>query len=110
MAAAVLFGFSRSFFLRFLFPEFAARHTPAEQYFYAVHGPLCTAWFVLLMIQPYLIASGRVGLHRRLGSYGAVLAGSVVAAGLLGGVIAARRSTGFVDVPVPPLQFLLHVV
>jgi len=34
----------------------------------------------------------------------------VVATGIAGGLIAARRPTGFVDVPVPPLQFLLHVV
>src|SRR5215813_9429516 len=110
MAAAVMLGFSRSFFLRFLFPEFAARHTPAEHYFYAVHAPLCTAWFVLLMVQSSLVATGRVRFHRRLGWYGTVLAGLVVATGIAGGLIAARRPTGFVDIPVPPLQFLLHIV
>ncbi len=109
-AAAVVLGFSRSFFFRFLFPEFAATHTPAERYFYAVHAPLCTAWFVLLVVQSSLVATGRVGLHRRLGWCGAALAALLVATGIVGGLIAARRPTGFVDVPVPPLQFLMHVV
>jgi len=110
MAAAVLLGFSRSFFLRFLFPEFAAAHAPTERYFYAVHGPLCTGWFLVLMVQPYLVATDRVAIHRRLGWCGAALAVIVVATGIVGGLIAARRPMGFVDVPVPPLQFLLHVV
>lgn len=110
MAAALLLGFSRSFFLRPLFPEFAAAHAPAERYFYLVHAPIFTLWFVLLMVQPGLVAAGRVRLHRRLGWFGAVVAALVVVAGLLAGLIAARRPAGFIDVPVPPLQFLLHVV
>ncbi len=110
MGAAVVPGFSRSYFLRGWFGAFAAEHAPGEPYFYVVHAPLCVAWFALLIFQASLVARGRLRLHRNLGGYGAVLATLVVVTGLVGGVIAANRPTGFVDVPVPPLQFLLHVV
>ncbi len=45
-------------------------------------------------------------MHRRVGPYGAVLAVVMVVLGILGALVAARRATGFVGVPVPPLQFL----
>ena len=102
MLAAVVVGFSRSFFLRPLFPDWPS---PSETVFY-VHGALFTAWIALLVAQASLVASGRTGLHRRIGPFGAVLAVAMVVLGTLGALIAARRATGFVQVPVPPLQFL----
>ena len=102
MLATVLVGFARSFFLRPLFPDWPS---PTESIFY-VHGAAFTAWIGLLLVQVSLIAGKRVDLHRKLGPYGAVLAVAMVTLGTLGALIAARRPTGFVDVPVPPLQFL----
>ena len=98
----VVVGFSRSFFLRPLFP---AWHSPSESIFY-VHGTAFTAWIILLLAQASLVARGRTDLHRGIGAFGVVLAVSMVVLGTLGALIAARRATGFVDVPVPPLQFL----
>jgi uncharacterized membrane protein YozB (DUF420 family) len=98
----VAVGFSRSFFLRPLFPDW---HSPSESVFY-VHGAAFTAWIVLLLVQASLVASGRTDLHRRVGPFGVVLAVSMVVLGTLGALVAARRATGFVDIPVPPLQFL----
>lgn len=100
--AAVALGFSRSFFLRPLFPELPS---PSESIFY-IHGVVFTAWIVLLVSQTSLIAGGRIELHRRVGPFGAALAVAMVAIGTLGALIAARRATGFVGIPVPPLQFL----
>ncbi|MGE5465611.1 MAG: hypothetical protein ACM3RQ_00395 [Methanocella sp.] len=100
--ATVFVGFGRSFYLRPLFPEWPS---PAEPIFY-VHGLVFTAWIVLLVAQASLVAGGRTDLHRRIGPYGAVLAIAMVVLGTLGALIAARRATGFVGVPVPPLQFL----
>jgi hypothetical protein len=100
--ATVLVGFARSFFLRPLFPEW---HSPSEAIFY-VHGALFTAWIALLLAQTSLVAGGRAGLHRKIGPWSAVLVVAMVVVGMLGALIAARRPTGFVDVPVPPLQFL----
>jgi hypothetical protein len=100
--AAVLVGFSRTFFLRPLFPGFPS---PAETIFY-VHGSLFAAWIALLVFQTSLVAAGHTAVHRRIGTLGAALAAAMVVVGTIGALIAARRSTGFVGVPVPPLQFL----
>jgi len=101
--ATVLVGFSQSFFLRPLFPD---KPTPTEAVFY-VHGAVFTAWIVLLVAQASLIAGRRVDLHRRTGAFGAALAIVMVALGLYIALVAAKRPTGFFDVPVPPLQFLI---
>jgi hypothetical protein len=102
MLATILLGFARSFFLRPLFPDLP---TPPETIFY-VHGTAFTAWLVLLVAQPVLVGIGRTDLHRRLGRVGAALAVAMVALGSAGALVAARRPTGFLDVPIPPLQFL----
>jgi hypothetical protein len=106
IAGAVLLGFSRTFFLRPWFPEWAAAHAPREPFFY-FHGAVFSTWFVVLVAQLSLVAAGRVDLHRRLGQFGAGLASVMVVLGVVAALIAARRPTGFIDVPLPPLQFLV---
>lgn len=105
-AAAILFtvllGFSRSFFLRPLFPDWPS---PSEEIFY-VHGAAFAAWIMLLVVQTSLVAGGRTHLHRTIGPLGAVLAATMVVLGTVAALTAARRATGFVGIPVPPLQFL----
>ncbi len=100
--ATVIVGFARSFFLRPLFPDWPS---PSEPIFY-VHGALFTAWIALLVVQTSLVAAGHAKHHRAIGPWGAALAAAMVVLGTLGALIAARRPTGFVDVPIPPLQFL----
>ena len=102
MMATVIVGFSRSFFLRPLFPNWPSPH---ETIFY-VHGVVFTAWIVLLVVQASLVARGRTALHRTIGPFSAILAVLMVVLGTLGALIAARRPTGFTGLPVPPLQFL----
>src|SRR5947209_5777649 len=103
MLVTVLVGFARSFFLRPLFPDY---HTPSESIFY-VHGAAFTAWIVLLVAQTAIVAGGRIALHRRIGPFGIALAAAMVVLGGWGALIAARRPSGFTDVPIPPLQFLV---
>jgi len=79
--------------------------SPPEIIFY-VHGVVFTAWIALLVAQASLVAGGRTELHRKIGPFSAVLALAMLVLGTLGALIAARRATGFVQVPVPPLQFL----
>src|SRR5436190_6096035 len=79
--ACVLLGFSRSFFLRPLFPGV---HAPAETYFY-LHGTVFTAWLALLFTQMSLIGAGNVALHRRLGVLGFVMVSLMVVLGTIGG-------------------------
>ena len=102
LLATVILGFSRSFFLRPLFPDWPS---PPETIFY-VHGALFAAWIVLFATQASLIAGGRTDLHRKIGPYSTVLAIAMVVLGTLGALIAARRPSGFFGVPIPPLQFL----
>ena len=103
MFATVFLGFARSFFLRPWFPDLPA---PTEPVFF-VHGVVFTAWLVLLVVQPALVAVRRTDLHRKLGWLGAGLAVAMVALGIVGALTAARRPTGFVGIPIPPLQFLI---
>ena len=103
---AVFLGFSRTFFLRPWFREWADVHGASEPLFY-FHGAVFATWFVLLLAQSSLVAAGRVDLHRRLGQLGAGLAVVMVVLGITGGLVAARRPTGFIDVSLPPLQFLV---
>ncbi len=102
MVAVVFVGFSRGFYLRAFFPGHPAPPEP----FFALHGIVFSAWIVLLLTQTRLVAHGRLDLHRRIGGFGAVLAVLMVGMGTIGALIAARRPGGFVEVPVPPLQFL----
>lgn len=102
LLASVLLGFSRSFFLRPLFPKWPS---PPESIFY-FHGALFTAWILLFVLQTSLVSAGRTSLHRQIGPFGALLAVAMLVVGTLGALTAAGRATGFVGVPVPPLQFL----
>lgn len=99
----VLLGFSRSFYLKPAFPDIPAPPEPV----FLLHGVVFSAWILLLVLQTHLIAAGRPGLHRALGSAGAVLLAAIVPLGIYAGLIAARRPGGFIGVPVPPLQFLI---
>jgi uncharacterized membrane protein YozB (DUF420 family) len=103
MFVVVYVGFARSFFLRPWFPEYPAATEPI----FAVHGIVFAAWCVLLVAQAALISAGRVGLHRSLGAVGVGLATAMVVLGIAGSLLAANRATGFVGVPIPPLQFLI---
>ena len=102
LLAVVFVGFSRSFFLRPLFPNWPA---PAEPIFY-VHGVAFAAWIGLLVVQARLVAGGRTDLHRKVGGFGVMLAAAMLVLGTVGALVAAGRATGFVGVPVPPLSFL----
>jgi hypothetical protein len=105
--ASVFLGFARTYFLRPWFPEVAAL-APPEPFFFYVHGVLFTAWVLLLVVQPALVANRRLGLHRRVGWFGAGLAVAVVAVGTIGALMAAHRPGGFLGVPIPPQQFLVY--
>jgi len=106
LAVAVFIGFARTFFLRAWYPAWAAAHGAPERIF-MLHGTLFAAWYLLLPVQASLVAARRVGWHRRLGFASLSLAAGMIVLGILGSLVAARRPTGFIDVPVPPLQFLI---
>ena len=106
LLAAVFLGFARTFFFKAWFPDWAAAHGAPEAVFY-VHGTVFAGWYGLLVAQASLISVRRVALHRRVGFAGVAVAVLVAGLGIAASLIAARRPTGFIDVPVPPLQFLI---
>lgn len=103
--ATVFVGFSRTFFLSRWFPEMQSFAAP-EPFFY-LHGAVYTAWVVLLLVQPVLVARRRLDLHRKLGWAGAGLAATMVVVGIGGSLIAARRPGGFMGLEIPAAVFLL---
>lgn len=101
--AMIVLGFARSFFLR---PFFPAVHAPKEIFFY-LHGVVFTLWLALLFTQVTLVGAGNVAMHRKLGTAGFVLVPLMIVLGAIGGAIAAHRPGGFIDIPTPPLEFLV---
>lgn len=94
--AVVLVGFARSYFLKALFGG------PPLLWLVHVHALLMISWFVLFFVQLRLSATRRISLHRRLGVFGGVLAGSMVVVGFM----VARRAAAR-DLAVPgDLEFL----
>lgn len=73
----LLAGFSRTFFVRGLFFD-----EPLPPILVA-HGVLGTAWFLLLLVQTGLMASGRRRLHFRVGAAGTVAILAVAVVGLV---------------------------
>jgi hypothetical protein len=47
-----------------------------------IHYWAVTLWYLLVIIQPYLIVHGKVSNHRTLGIFGFFIAGAVVASGI----------------------------
>jgi hypothetical protein len=85
MLLITLVGFAPSYYLKALFEAWSdysrvTRQLPLRTH---IHGPLFTAWFVLLLAQTSLIARRRTALHRRLGILGALLATAMVATGIV---------------------------
>jgi hypothetical protein len=93
----VFTGFARTYYLKDLFGA------PALSSLVHLHGLVMTAWFLLFVVQVRLVAGQRVGLHRKLGWLGAVLAVLVLGVGTVTAITAARL--GHSPGP-PPLMFL----
>jgi hypothetical protein len=103
--AVVVVGFARTYYLKVLFGS------PPLPWLLHVHGALMTSWFVLFFVQTRLIAAHRVALHKRLGTFGAVLAGLIV---IVGTTVARHGAARELHRPTaggpPPLQFMGFVL
>jgi len=67
LIASVFLGFAPTYYLR------PASETPIPAYLH-VHGAAMTTWFLLLLAQSLLIATGRRGIHRKTGVAGVLVA------------------------------------
>jgi hypothetical protein len=88
MWAAVLFGFSRTYF------GVGMVMAPLPNVLIHVHGAAFTLWMVLLVVQTALISTHHVKWHMKLGVAGFCLAVAMVVLGLLAAVDAMRRGRG----------------
>ncbi len=85
--ALVFAGFAPSFYLR-------DETLPPLPPLFLAHGCVLSIWYLIAVVQPALIAAGRYGGHRILGTAGAALAVLVVATGLMVGADAMARGVG----------------
>ena len=104
MALTVFIGFGPSYYLK------AFGETPMSTLsggpmtpLVHMHGVLFTAWILLFIAQTALVAQHKVGIHRRLGIAGALLAASMVIVGSLTALKMAAR--GAAPGGVNPLTF-----
>jgi hypothetical protein len=101
LLAAVLIGFSPTFYLRTFFNV-----SPIPAYLY-VHGVVLTAWFVSVFAQTCLVAAHRTDLHRRLGVL-AVLDGVLVV--LVSTFVTVRAVPRYVANGMDPAQMQFIVI
>lgn len=91
----VLIGFSPTFFLRSL-----SEQEPLPFYL-IVHGISCTAWFVVIVIQSYLVKKERIVQHKVYGKYFSLIAPILV----ISGYAVLIYSTGKYHMQFPPSYF-----
>ncbi|MDW3648974.1 MAG: hypothetical protein R8P61_18030 [Bacteroidia bacterium] len=72
----VLLGFAPSFYLRPL------SNQAALPFHLLIHGISCTSWFILCLLQVYLIQSHRTLSHKKLGTSASILAPAIFLSGL----------------------------
>jgi hypothetical protein len=83
--AIVFIGFARTYYLKAVFG------TPQLPLLPHVHGVIMTSWFLLFVVQAWLVATRRVRIHRKLGVAGAVLAVLILVVGTMVAIRAAAR-------------------
>ena len=79
IAAVTFWGFSATFYLSRWMT--APPTTPDWTPLLALHGGVFTGWMTLMVVQPMLVASRNLRLHRRLGYLGAAIAAAMVVVG-----------------------------
>lgn len=84
IAATVLLGFSRTYYLKELFAA------PSLPTLFHIHGVLFTLWVSLFVIQAALIARARPAVHRKLGIVGGLLVPPMLVTGFMVAIVAAR--------------------
>ena len=60
-----------------------------------VHGLIMFCWYILIVIQSYLVRSGNIGLHKNLGKSSLILALGIVVSGIWMSVVHYSRPDGF---------------
>jgi hypothetical protein len=85
LTVSMVAGFAHTYFFAGIF------RAPLPGMLIHIHGAVFTLWFVLLLTQSFLAASGRLGLHRQFGIAGIVLAAAMIPLGVMATAEFARR-------------------
>src|SRR5258706_163779 len=91
MLVSVFIGFARSYFLAGVF------RAPLPSPIIHIHGAAFTAWILLLVAQPSLVAAGRTDIHRRLGLAGCCLGCLMVILGVMASTESLVRHAAQLD-------------
>jgi hypothetical protein len=96
LTGSVLLGFARTYFFAGMVLA------PLPSILIHVHGVIFSLWFVLLVVQTFLIPAGRLHWHRNLGLAGYVVAMLVVVLGVMAATDSLRRgfAIGSFSLPV----------
>ena len=86
LLATVFAGFARTYYLAGVF------RPPLPSLIIHLHGAAFTCWILLLVTQTSLVSAGRVGVHRRLGIAGFLLACVMVILGVLAATNSLNRN------------------
>lgn len=105
MAGATFLGFAPSYFL----VGFHDGPTPVLAPRLHIHGALCTAWIVLLIVQTRLIAAGRRDIHKLLGILGVGIGVAILVSGIYVAINSQRRvhTAATADTLADPYVFLV---
>lgn len=105
LAAVTFIGFAPTYYLAGLNDRVTPALTPSVQ----IHGLLCTAWILLLIVQTRLVAAGRRDIHKKLGIAGVVIAAAIVITGVMLALNSQRRThtAATADTLADPYVFLI---
>ena len=101
-AALVVIGFSKNYYLRFLFDM-----PPLYSNLVRFHAVVMTAWVALFATQTWLISAKKVKLHMKLGWAGVGLAVLVLFTGYYVSLGAIEHQTAAERGGIPPIVFLV---
>lgn len=85
LTVVMVAGFAPTYFFAGVF------RAPLPGLLVHIHGAVFTLWFVLLLTQSALAATGRVGIHRQLGIAGIFVAAAMIPLGIMATAEWARR-------------------
>jgi hypothetical protein len=74
LCSVVFLAFAPTYFLRSLVPQPPILDLPTLPSLFHVHGVILFAWYAFLVVQPILVRSGSLAVHRRAGWWGVGLA------------------------------------
>lgn len=100
--AIVLFGFGRTYYVKFAFDS-----PPVPSTLVHLHGVVMAAWVLLFAAQVWLIRTRKHRVHMKIGVAAVLLAAAIVVTGFFTAVAAAKYGSPSAPPDIAPLSFLI---